>query len=342
MRNITLGAAVAALLNLVIPARAEMEIAPPVKVSWNGFAHAWAGAGENAKREYVNSGVQLKRLRFKMTAEAYDGLTVVILPELVPTFTLLDGYVAVDLSKYVLDFSLPLTVTMGQFKTPFGLNRMYLPPQLLTMDYSRIYNGATGVMGTTSFWDDGVMLSYKQGTLFKVDAAWVEGLGPNIGASTGTTYGSKPNQDFAAKVDVTPFGPILTVGGSVYYGEAYGAAGVPGFPGKPKVFSGAHAKVKLFGKSFEGEAEMINRTDDRMGYTVSLGQFIFDWLQLAGIYDHVTDYKTDKSDNTRYLGGLNFYPGGPFRIGVMEEGTASGPSQQPVDSKSILQAQVTW
>lgn len=351
------------LLLLVSPLlRAAMDLSPPAKISWNGFIHDWVTIGENPKKEYANSGDLVKRFRFKMNVEAYDGLNVVLVPELagqgtsviapsggttvtaaVFGFTLLDAYATIDLSKYLVDMSLPLTVTIGQFKTPFGLNRMYTPSQLTLVDYSSIYNGAGGVMQTSTFWDDGLMLTYKLASFWnlKADAAWVEGLGIDQPTPGGNAFGSRPNQDFVGRLEVTPLAG-LTVGGSYYNGEAFGASGTPGFPNKPKNFSGAFVKYAMFGKSFAAEAEFINRDLERLGLTIQLSQYVCDSLQLAVGYDHVTMYQNDKADNTRYMGGLNWFPGGPLRFSLMQLGTATGVTQSPSDTRTILQTQVTW
>lgn len=325
---------------------AAMDIAPPVKVTWNGFIHTWSSIGENAKYEYVNAGVMLKRLRFRMGVEPYDGVTVVILPELAGAFTLLDGYVKIDLDKYLLDFTLPISVTAGQFKTPFGLNRMYLPGQLPVVDYSSIYNGPTGVVETTSFWDQGVMLTSPLSTWGKLDVAWIEGLGPNQATPGGNGFGTKQMQDFAARLDLTKLWPGLTVGGSAYHGESYKAAGTAGFPvntkDNPKLWTGAHFKYATFGKGFSLEGEFLNRTLEKLGVNVAVTQYVSEKWQLAFSYDHVTAYLNDKVDQTRYLGGVNYLPGGPLRLSLNQLGTAVGSSQKPANTRTILQCQVVW
>ena len=323
--------------------RAGMDIAQPVSVKWNGFAQAWEDTGENAKSEYTQSGSLLKRLRVKMTAEVYDGLSVVVQPEFAGGFFLLDGYIKADLDKYILDFGQPISVTMGQFKTPFGLNRMYAPFQLTFVNYSGISNA---VFGNTNFWDDGIMASYTVPGLLKIDAASVEGLGPN--QATPAAYGLQGSQDAVGRVELTLF-KVLALGGSVYYGQGFtGNGGAVAFPigtTGPKLLTGAHAQVKLPGKSFQADLEMINRGVDRGGFAGILSQYVTDWMQLALGYDRVEVYGSDKSATTRYQAGINFYPGGPLRLSLNQEASATGPDQSlrgGSASKTILQGQVAF
>jgi hypothetical protein len=336
----------AALLFSTSTLHTAMDIAPPVDIKWNGFIHAWAGLGENAKQEDVNAGVGLERLRFRMAASPYDGVTVVIIPELAGAFSLLDGYAKIDLDKYFLDLAAwPISVTAGQFKTPFGQNRMYTPPQLAVVDYSNIYNGAGGVVQATSFWDQGLMVSAPIDTWAKFDLAWVHGLGPNQ-VAPGTGFGGKQMQDFSGILNLTKLYPGLTVGGSFYAGESFNPAGLAAFPVNttisPKVFSGAHFKYATFGKGFSLEAEFINRTLDRIGYNAVLSQYITDAWQLVYSYDHVTVYVNDKNDHTRHIVGVNWFPGGTVRVSLNQVGTRTGVSQVPGNTATILQTQVTW
>src|ERR1051326_8609710 len=155
-----------------------MELAPaPATLKWNGFLHSWIDSGENAKSEYKLGGTLLKRLRLKLTADVYDGVSLVALPEFAGGFTLLDGYAAFDLSRFPQPTAWPLTITVGQFKTPFGQNKMYVPQALYAVDYSSIYNGMFNANGPLGFWDMGAMAVYKD-PLFKVEAAAVGGAGP--------------------------------------------------------------------------------------------------------------------------------------------------------------------
>ena len=371
MRRLTIAASLAALTLSLMPVlgRAEMEIAPPVNIKWNGFAQVWEtlGEGPNSLAQgptYDQNGALLKRLRFKMTAEAYDGLTLVLLPEVAGTtgFQLLDGYIQADLDKYILDFGQPISVTLGQFKTPFGLNRMYTPPQLVFVNYSAITNN---VFGSNNFWDDGLMVTYRLPKMFKLDLAAVDGQGPNLATPTGY-FGTGGMQDGVARLDLQ-FIDGLSFGGSVYYGEHFRAlgAGAPEFPVQgpsilpegaagvtvtskvsgQRLLTGGHIQYKTFGKGFQLDLECINRGVERGGFSGVTSYFLVDWLQLALGYDRVEVYGNDKAASTRYQAGLNWFPGGPLRISLDEEASAAGTDQSlrpGSNSKSILQGQVTF
>jgi hypothetical protein len=361
MRRLLMAASLAALtLNLIpVPVHAEMEVAPPVTVKWNGFAQAWETLGENGNSvakgpEYTQNGALLKRLRFKMTAEAYDGLSLVMLPEVAGSqgFQLLDGYIQADLDKYLLDFSYPITVIAGQFKTPFGLNRMYTPPQLAFVNYSSISNG---VFGSNNFWDDGLMITWRQAKLFKLDLAAVDGQGPNLATPTGY-FNANGDQDAVARLDLQ-FIDGLSFGGSAYYGEHFAGLGT-GAPlytlvgatagskiAGPRLITGGFLQYKTFGKGFQLDLEFINRNTERGGFSGVVSQYLADWMQLALGYDRIEVYGLDASASTRYQAGLNFYPGGPLRLSLDQEASAAGTDQslRPGSaSKTILQAQVTF
>jgi hypothetical protein len=368
-RSLMVASLAALLLNLTLSARAEMEVAPPVVVKWNGFAQVWETLGEGPNTltkgpSYTQNGAMLKRLRVKMTAEAYDGLSLVLLPEMAGAtgFQLLDGYIQADLDKYLIDFSLPISVVAGQFKTPFGLNRMYLPPQLLFVNYSSISNN---IFGSNNFWDDGLMVTWRQPKLFKLDVAVVEGQGPNL-ATTTNYIQTNGNQDVVARLDLQ-FIDGLSFGGSVYQGEhfrvlgtgaplysstgpsivAEGAGGVT-VTSKvkgPRLITGGHLQYKTFGKGFQLDLECINRDVERGGFTGAVAYYLVDWLQLALGYDRVEVYGNNNAARTRYQAGLNWFPGGPLRISLDQEASALGPDQslRPGSAaETILQGQVTF
>src|SRR4051794_5698544 len=85
----------------------------------NGFLQSWIDTGENPSHEYKLGGTLVKHLRLKLTADVADGLSLVVVPELAGGLTLLDGYAAMDLTKFPYETAVPLILTVGQFKTPF-------------------------------------------------------------------------------------------------------------------------------------------------------------------------------------------------------------------------------
>ncbi len=331
--------AAALAMGMASHSMAAMELAPPTNFKWAGFGQAWAEMGENPKKVYNQVGLLLKRFRIKMTAEPYDGLSAVFVPELAGGVTVLDAYLSADLSKYLIDFSPAITLTAGQFKTPFGQNRMYIPPQLLIQDYSGIY---TAVMEDKSFWDQGFMASYKIDTL-KVDVAIAEGLGPNQATPGGNAYGQKFGQDVYVRAEYGMLGGMVMLGGSLMNGEHFTTPGTVAFPAKAKTVTGAHVKLKGPGKSYDLEAELVNRDVDRGGFTVQPSYWITDGLQVVAAYDRFENYTGGaKLGTTRFIGGLNWFPSGPLRISFLAIGEATGPSQVPQNSKSVIQTQIVF
>lgn len=356
---------------MAAPAASPLAPSLALPLQWTGFVQDWSVVGEqtgNKAHSYDEAGNFLKHFQLGVTANPYPGVSLVMLSELAGQsvtgtgavyggtygMTLLNAYAAVDLSKFIGAAALPLTLTAGQFKTHFGLNRMYRPDQLTLVDYSSIFNGAGGVMGTSTFWDDGMQLAWQRGSLIEADAAWVNGQGPNLTAYSKTMLG-QPDQDFVGNLTLTPC-KVLKVGASYYYGEIFSTPAVVGFPNKPKSFTDEYTRFALPGKSFAAEVEFVNRsgsgnaalpatvTDgaDRNGLTVTLSQYLCDPLQLVFGYDHVIVYGSDAADSTRYLGGFSWYPGGGLRFSLEQEALASGVSQRAAYSESILQSQVSF
>jgi hypothetical protein len=356
---------------MAAPTASPTPLVPALSLLWTGFVQDWSVAGEqtgNKAHSYDEAGNYLKHFQLGVTAKPYPGVSLVMLSELAGQsvtgtgavyggtygMSLLNAYAAVDLSKYTGAVALPLTLTAGQFKTHFGLNRMYRPDQLTLVDYSSIFNGPGGVMGTSTFWDDGMQLAWQQGSLIEADAAWVNGQGPNLTGYSKTVLG-QPDQDFVGNLTLTPW-KVLEVGASYYYGEIFSTPAVVGFPNKPKTFTDEYTRFALPGKSFAAEVEFVNRsgsgdaalpatiTDgaDRNGLTVTLSQYLCDPLQLVFGYDHVIVYGSDAADSTRYLGGFSWYPVGTLRFSLEQEALAGGVSQRAAYSESILQSQVSF
>ncbi len=333
----------------------------PSSIRFGGFVQDWSTVGEDATTHaYDNAGNFVKHARLALSATPADGVSVALLTEMAgnsvtttPTLfgaTLLDAYVKVDLAKFLPGGGPPLALTAGQFKTPFGLNRMYSPEQLQLVDYSIIYGSPYGVMGTSTYWDDGLKLSYRPNANWQADAAWVEGLGINQAFPGGNPFGLEPDQDFVANIAFTP-GPHWKLGASYYYGEAFTASGVVAFPNKPKSWVDGYARYAAGGKSFAAELEFLNRsgsgnvdpqTPDRGGLTAQITQYLWAPLQLVAGYDHVTVYGPGPGATTRYVGGLNVYPGGTVRVSLQQMAFGFGISQQPVSSRTIVQTQVIF
>ena len=339
MRQILL--ALAALLALRgAPLRAD-GLAVPVALKVNGLVQDWASLGENGKADYVDAGDLVRHLRLRLDAGVGDGIDVVVMPELAGGVNLLDAYAALEMDKGVDTWGIPVTATVGQFKVPFGLNRMSTPGQLALVDYSslaaRIFNLAAA--GPTAGWDDGIMLTVLPAAWARVDAAWIEGLGANQPGSA-TNPGTKAIQDFSGKLELTPWAG-LDLGVSLYQGQLYTAPGSVDFR-TPKLFTGAHVNYTApFGFGLQGE--YMARQGDMDGYSVQATQWLGRRLQLAVGCDFSAAYSSNALDASRILGGVNYLPGGPLRVSLQQMASASGPSQAlSGGSRSILQTQVAW
>ncbi|HVZ81432.1 MAG TPA: hypothetical protein VHE12_11655 [bacterium] len=331
--------------------------APPVKI--NGFLQAWMGAGNSPTtapgHDYNLAGDYLKHFRIKIQAEPLPGVQVVMVPELAGAFTLLDGYAWLDLNQAFLKGEAPgeLSLTAGQFKTPFGLDRMYLPSQLTGVEYS-IISGA--VFGDKSSWDDGLMATYK-GKDLRVDLAVVKGLGPNLFtaayAATTPLGLSTSNQDYLGRVEVPLFEGQLALGASYYYGTHFSTPGTQGFLA-PKSWFGVHAKWKGAPKTYEVEAEFIGRetgtlsAGEAAGVNIQADAWAVPDLQPFVLYDYFENHLTPAASASRMGGGVNWYPRTlpalRLTLEVVGEGTGlvSADPSHLTSGKTILQTQVTF
>jgi len=335
---------------------AAMEIAPPPPppIKIGGFLQSWLVAGNAAPstvvgKQYKLSADLLRHFRVRFQADPIPGVQVIMIPELTAgAFTLLDGYATLDTNQVFLGESTPgeLTLTVGQFKTPFGLNRMYTPPQLTGVEYSH----ATGrVFGSTSFWDAGLMATYK-GKLFRFDAATVKGLGPNQFAGP---FNLSTNQDYCARLEIPLMDGQLNVGGSYYYGKHFTTPGAQGFT-IPRHWFGAFFKLKGLPKTYEVEAEILSRNveDLSVGEMFGVSAMASFWLtgslQPFLIYEYAENRLTWTAATGRMGGGIHWFPvmGGPVRLTLEMVGESFGlhaasPSWLS-NGKTVLQTQVVF
>lgn len=326
--------------------------APPLKI--NGFLQAWLEAGNSTGatpgRAYDLVGDPLRHFRLKIQADPLPGVKVVMVPELAVSFSLLDGYAWLDINQALLKGETPgeVSLTVGQFKTPFGLNRMYLPTQLTSVEYAMVSNAVFG--GEKSFWDDGLMATYK-GKDIRVDLSAVKGLGPNL--FTLPLGLSNSNQDYVGRVEGTLADGQLTLGASYYYGTHFIAPGTQAFLA-PKNWIGVHAKWKGAGKSYGVEGEIISRKNGDLSASEAFGTAAQAdvWaaadLQPFLLYEYFENYLAPASSASRMGGGVNWYPqtAGALRLTleVIGEGTGaiSADPSHLTSGKTILQTQVTF
>jgi len=340
-------------------ARAAMEIAPPPPppIKIGGFLQSWLVAGNSTSagvvgKQYRLSGDLLRHFRVRFQADPIPGVSVIMIPELTAgAFTLLDGYATLDAQQVFLGETTPgeLSFTVGQFKTPFGLNRMYAPPQLTSAEYSTV-SGRT--FGSTSFWDAGLMATYK-GKLFRLDVATVKGLGPNQFGPAPNVFTLSTNQDYCARLEVPLMDGQLVVGGSYYYGKHFVAPGTQGFL-IPRHWFGAFFKLKGLPKTYEIETEFISRNTEgfyvgeRLGVSALASFWLTGNLQPFVLYEFVEDRPAYASSTGRMGGGINWFPvmGGPVRLTLEMIGESFGlhaasPSWLS-NGKTVLQTQVIF
>lgn len=310
-------------------------------VTWGGFVQVWAAVGEDSAHRYDQSGLLLKHLRLKMTGPVADGIKAVLVPEFAGGVTVLDAYMQLDLARLLPDLAPPLDLTLGQFKTPFGQDRMALPSQLAIVDYAMLTAPGVGVMESASAWDDGAELTLRP-KAFRWDLAVVEGRGPNQAKPNGSAYGLKDGQDVSSRLDIPILGESLAVGGSLYYGELYSTPGVAAYPGQPRLFSGAHARAKLGEHAAELQAEYMARGVDRGGVYLQWAQWLGAPVQAVLAYARTQDYRSDAADATRWVAGLNWSPKPHLRFSLDAIGESAGPSETPVSAKAVLQSQAAW
>lgn len=335
-------------------ADAAMELAPPAAppIKIGGFVQSWLTAGNSAFTsgggDYSLAGDLLRHLRLRFQADPLDGLQVIVIPELTGAagFVLLDGYVSMNFDQVLMGETVPgeVSLTAGQFKTPFGLNRMSVPQMLTGVEYSTISNA---IFTSTSFWDEGLMGTYK-GKAFKLDLAAIKGLGPNRFAGTAPFGLFNMSQDYCGRLEVPLMDGQILIGGSYYYGYHFTGAGGTAAFSVAKNFFGAFFKLKGLPKTYELEGEWISRESEMFGVN-AVGSF---WLsanvQPFLLYEYVENHVTGTASTGRMGGGLNWYPrtAGPLRITLEvvgeRAGYLAGDPASLNSGKSVLQTQVIF
>lgn len=332
------------------PSPTAAPSAPPVKL--NGFLQAWLDTGNSPSTapgtHYDLTGDYLRHFRISLQADPLAGVHVVCVPEFAGGFVLLDGYAQLNFNQVFLGQTDPgeFSLTVGQFKTPFGLNRMYTPPQLLSVEYSTIDGGT---FASKNFWDSGLMATYKTKD-FRLDLATVKGQGPNLFTAALAT-GSTPlgvlssNQDYVGRLEI-PLGGNFSFGGSYYYGFQTLSA--------VKNWFGAFLKWKGDPKTWDAEAEFISRdnldlsANEAVGINAQVDVWAGDSFQPFLLYEYVENHLTPASSSGRMGGGINWYPrtASALRLTLEAVGERAGylaaDPTQANSGKVILQTQVTF
>jgi hypothetical protein len=230
---------------------------------------------------------------------------------------------------------------------------MYTPAQLTSVEYSIISNA---VFTDKSFWDDGLMATYK-GKDLRFDLAVVKGLGPNLltsaFAATNPLGLANSNQDYVARLEVPLFDAQLALGASYYYGTHFTTAGTQAFLA-PKSWFGVHAKWKGAPKTYDVEAEIISRlagdlsAGEAVGITGQADVWAAPDLQPFLLYEYYENHLATAASASRVGGGVNWYPRTVpalrLTLEVLGEGTGlvSADPTQLTSGKTILQTQVVF
>lgn len=285
----------------------------------NGFIKAWATLGENNSRAVRQAGLLLKSARVKIAAEPGEGIKAVIVPELAGGLQLLDAYAVWE--------ALPglLSIEAGQFKIPFGQDRMETPASLERVDYSMIDKAIL----PRNAWDDGFMLTLK-GAGLKADLAAFEGLGPNLALPAGSATGSREMQEFSGSLEYA-VAEGIAVGASAYSG-LNGAASTS----QCGCVGGAHARAKVGPADLR--AELIHQNAGRYGVSVVPGWRLDESLKLLAYYDHVEDPLGNALARTSVGGGLLFQLNAAIRLNLEMGGSSAGPSESPENFGAVFQA----
>jgi len=291
-------------------------------VVFKGVLKDWLTVGENPAKEFKQVGNVLKVARVRLEARPNENVLVVAMPELAGGIRVLDAYATLNVA------ALPgLALTAGQFKFPFGQNRMPGPQALRNVDYAAIN---TAVLPGDA-WDDGIKATYSLPQL-KVEVASVEGMGQNLSAPAGSGFGLRPSQELSGLVEVSV--ADWTLGASCYQGSRGNAFT------EPRLFGGGHLRFKAGPLALQ--AEFINRDVDRIGYQaeplLALGS---DWA-VIGDYERVEDYRSHALGATRLGGGVRWQAHEAVKLTLWAQGDSAGPEQAPRSSVGILQTQVEF
>ena len=316
---------------LLIAAFSLLSTSVPAENSIGGFVQTWLAANEGTDRTVDDFGLLVKHARVKFTGTPTEGVKLVVMPELAGGLQagglqLLDAY-----GDWTIDEEGVYTLRFGQFKFPFGLNRMYHPGALNRSGYSSINGLFPG-----HAWDVGGALLYRRG-LFSLDAAIIEGQGPNLLASNGV--GTRRRSDASGKLEVALMDKAVVVGASIYQGLRHANPFATAMA-ESHTWSGGHVKAS-FG-SMAMEAEVISRDDLNWGATIEPRYAINDQFTLLVYYDRRENQASDLAGSTAVGGGIIYSPNKKVEITLDVIGKSTGPEQKPVNTAAVLQTQFNF
>jgi hypothetical protein len=296
----------------------------------SAFLQARAGLTQGTDPAPDRLGLSLAHVRIRYTAPAAPGVQVAIMPELAGGFGLLDAYA----DWTIMDGGLSLRV--GQFKFPFGQDRMPGPQALERADYSAV----NAALFPGSAWDVGSMATLKAAGL-DLAVAVIEGQGANLAAASA---GSRGRKDFSARLQWSSTEGGLVLGASLYQGLSHKTPWAPTPPppsvtwGPNHTWSGAHLAVKT--ERLGLKAEYIGRDDLLWGVTVEPRVALGGGLSLVAYYDRVENQALASAAATAMGGALAWRFAPELELTLDGRGTASGPDQKPTATQIQLQYQV--
>lgn len=306
-------------LALTVSAAAETKIV--------GFVQTWLTAVDSSDGVVDNFGLVAPHARVKFVGTPEDNIKLVVMPELAGgKITLLDAF-----GDWTLDSEGIYTLRFGQFKFPFGLNRMYHPGQLDRSNYSML----NGSLFPGHAWDVGGELLYRRGNV-KFDIAVIEGQGPNL---TAGTVGNRGRQDVSGRLEIALMDKAVTVGASIYQGLSQKTPWAAILE-ENHTWGGGHLKA-AFGP-LGLQAEVINRDDLKFGVNAEPSYQVSEKLKLVGYYDRIEDQANDLLGKTRMGLALVYAVSPKLEFTLDTQGNSTGPEQKPVSNATVLQAQFNF
>ncbi len=305
------------------------------QVSLDGYFKGWSVMKEDpATKSFGINEWRPKSSRLILKLMPNEVTTGVIIPELVnhPYAYLLDAYVQIKQPGK------ERVLRMGQFKFPFGYDRMFTPAQLRRVDYSPI----SGAIFARDGWDTGALIIVGE-AWWKLTAAMVQGVGstllPKAPASAAATDASTGTGTFELKWAAIN----LSVIGSAFYGNT-------GLPANKRLWVTGVALRQGLGPATL-EAEVINHELGRWGLHVQPWVKLPGNLELGAFYDRIKDHTTPALDKNGAGGVLAWDATKQLRLTVQGEGQVLKSAKSKIESSSLqdlnafvltTQAQIKW
>ncbi len=311
------------------PATPEVTIqvtpAPAPKPSFNlkGFVKAWAQVSEDPSDKGLDQGtLMLKSSRLIVQGQASDEVSVQLVSELAGGIKVLDAYASWKASPHY-------TLVGGQFKFPFGKDRMETPASLERVDYSGVTARITNRVAVNG-WDDGFMAKAQWGPV-KFDAAIFQGQGPNQ-----ATPSARDEREYSATLEWVAL-PGLKLGGSFYDGQDLA------FTNRPDFVTAAYLVGQVGAADLS--VEYLAQHWGKYGVISQLGYKIADKYKVFVYYDRVEDPRDLPGAGLGHSGGRSEQGLGlicdhvkGLRLTLQVSGANAGPDQTPRSTQAVAQA----